>query len=150
MEKIISRLIHNELNNTMLIICTWKWIEYSYLFIRGRGFTTCHNNLFKYDKAFTAITKIVSVTVLKHFDHSSENDGVTPPCIRIKRFLHFLNAVIGVQIQQTVVCGEGQEVDTGTCCSEEHSKSLWSLVLYTIYKLFTLVHDWNQFPLEDF
>ncbi|XP_049922060.1 ubiquitin-conjugating enzyme E2 T isoform X1 [Epinephelus moara] len=36
------------------------------------------------------------------------------------RRLHFLNAVIRVQIQQTAVHGEGQEMDRRTCCSEEH------------------------------
>lgn len=42
----------------------------------------------------------------------------------IKSHLHFLNAVIRVQIQQTAVHRQGQEVDTRTCCSEEHGKSL--------------------------
>ena len=51
-----------------------------------------------------------------------------PHCIHlkdaVKKHLHFLNAVIRVQIQQTAVHADGQEVDRGTCCSEEHGKSL--------------------------
>lgn len=41
----------------------------------------------------------------------------------IKSHFHFLNAVFRVQIQQTAVHGQGQEVDTRTCRSEEHGKS---------------------------
>lgn len=71
---------------------------------------------------FDRVKKIQPLAALKFIQRKN---CVTPWYIRVKRHLHFLNAVIRVQIQQTAVHGEGQEVDAGTCCSEKHGKFVW-------------------------
>lgn len=101
----------------VLKICTWKKILKILLtmdFIRSLWNTFPLSRRKKEKKIQSCGTSAVEESIL--IIHLWCN-------MPVKKHLHFLNAVIRVQVQQTAVYGEGQEVDTGTRCSEEHGES---------------------------